>query len=792
MQEEPIGTGDTRSAASGIAARRSRSRRWLLLGPLALGAALTIVLGAAHLRDVRRGPSAVRPANERQIAFVDDRACAECHPAEHQRWSGSHHAKAMQPADPTTVRGDFSDVRFSQFRVTSRFFKRDGKFVVNTEGPDGRAANFEVKYTLGVEPLQQYLIEFPGGRLQSLTIAWDTERKRWFSLYPNQRIAPGNPLHWTGRYQNWNLMCAECHTTNLRKGYVADSDSYQTVWSELNVGCQACHGPGQGHVDWAAARRGQARNGGDVGLVVNFRTGDSRFQVDNCARCHSRRTRLTAQERPGRLFLDEFSPSVLRAGLYYADGQQLGEVYEYGSYRQSKMYQQGVRCTDCHEPHAAKLRAVGNALCTRCHGEAKSPRLPGSRPGVYDSPAHHFHQPGSAGAQCVNCHMPDRRYMVVHLRRDHSFPIPRPDRSAKLGTPNACNSCHADRSRRWAAAALEQWWGPAPRDTSYAKTIAAGRAGAPDAGPRLQALAGDGAQPAIVRATALELLRDYGAAGIRATRTALSDEDPVVRLAAVGGLEHLPPAERLKSASSLLNDPVRSVRTEAARVLASVPADLLTSASERAALEVALAEFEQAQIAMSDMPSARLNLGVVHERLGRVDRAEQSYKAALEMDPSLVPARTNLAALYNAMGRNADAERVLRAGLTRTPAEGELHYSLGLVLLGEEQRLSEAADELADAARLLPRRARVLYNYGLALQQLGRRRQAEAALQRAHVLGPADPQIVYALAVFYAQQQQYERALPYARLLTELAPDSRARQFSERLSQAAQAVRRGK
>jgi predicted CXXCH cytochrome family protein len=772
-----------REAPSQVPAPRRTRRQWLA-GALLAGLALALgVTGAVWV--LRQGGAAWLRAGGRghgQAAFVDDRACARCHHAEFQAWSGSHHAKAMQPANATTVLGDFNDARFSRFGVTSRFFTRGGKFLVNTEGADGRLADFEITYTFGVEPLQQYLVELPGGRLQSLTIAWDTVGGRWFSLYPGGRIPPEDPLHWTGRYQNWNLMCAQCHTTNLRKGYDPGTDSYKTRWDALNVGCQACHGPGRAHAEWAgrapAARPATQR---DAGLLVDFRARDSHYEVDACARCHSRRTPLGAVERPGHPFLDEFRPEPLRTGLYYPDGQQLGEVYEWGSFRLSRMYQRGVRCTDCHDPHTAKLRVPGNAVCTRCHGERLDARFSTLVAKNYDSPAHHFHAPGSAGARCVECHMPAKRYMTVDPRRDHGFQIPRPDLSVKLGTPTACISCHAARSPQWAAAVLRRRYGPrAPEPSPWAEAIAAGRAGARGALHQLIALVGDATQPAIVRATALGLLRAYGPAAAQALVAATRDEDVQVRAAAVGGLDVLAPRERLLAVAPILKDPVRAVRIEAARVLASVPAPLF-AAPQRREFEAALGELKDSLRAIADMPAAHASLGALYASLGQHGAAEGSYRTALRMDPYLLPARTGLAALYNAMGRNAEAERELREGIERAPRQGDLHYSLGLLLV-EEKRLAEAAQELGRAAELLPDRARVRYNDGLTLQQLGRRRGAEQALLQANRLDPTDAEIVYALAVFYIQQQQYRRALRYAERLSVLMPtEPGAQQLLERL-----------
>jgi predicted CXXCH cytochrome family protein len=741
---------------------------------------IVLAAAAALAWKLLSGTQPYAPVKTQALAYVGDRSCAECHAKESREWLGSHHERAMQPATDETVLGDFRSAAFTQGGAESRFFKREDKYYVHTEGGDGKPADFEIKYTFGVAPLQQYLVQFPGGRLQSLTIVWDTGRKRWFSLYPGEKIPPGDPLHWTGRYQNWNLMCAECHTTNLKKGYDPKADTYDTTWSELHVGCQACHGPGGDHVAWA--RKGG--RGAASGLVVGFKPGDSlysgaAYEVDACATCHSRRSRIATGEYPGRQLYDTLRPEPLRAGLYHADGQQLDEVYEYGSFRQSKMYQRGVRCTDCHNPHSGKTKAEGNAVCTQCHRPEANPRFATLAPKAYDAPSHHFHKAASPGAQCVNCHMPTKDYMIVDPRRDHTLRPPRPDLSVKIGTPNACTGCHRDRTAEWAAAAVVKWYGPTrSKDADWALAMAAGRAGARDGAPALIAVALDRQLPAIVRAGALGLLRGYGPQGTGAMAALVRDGDPAVRLAAVAGLEAVPPAERVAAAAPLLSDPIRAVRIEAARVLAPVPAERL-DASQRKALEAAIAEFVEAQRAMADMPASHLNLAVLFGAQGKRELAEGEYLTALRMDPYFSPARANLVALYNAMGRNADAERVLREGIKRTPNEGELYYSLGL-LLAEEKRLGEAAEALRSAARLMPQRARVRYNLGLALDRLSRDAEAEAALIQAFQLDPRDPDIVYAMAAFYVQRQQWKRARPIAEQLVIIAPvDPRARQLLE-------------
>jgi tetratricopeptide (TPR) repeat protein len=706
------------------------------------------------------------------VPFVDNDVCQQCHPQAFQAWLGSHHERAMQPATPQTVLGDFNDASFDHQGVTSRFFTKGEKFFVHTQGPDGQLADFEIQYTFGVEPLQQYLIPLPGGRLQSLSIAWDAQQQRWFHLYPNEAVKPGEPLHWTGLYQTWNVMCAECHSTNLRKRYDAESNTYQTTWSAINVSCQACHGPGGRHVTWAQnAARTSPDSYQDAGLVVDFKQLSRREQVDQCARCHSRRHSISPDDQHGRPLLDDFVPERLRAGLYHADGQILEEVYVYGSFLQSKMYHAGVACTDCHQPHSLTLRASGNALCTHCHqAQPDRKRFPTLSAKVYDTRAHHFHASDSPGARCVNCHMPARTYMVLDDRRDHSLRIPRPDLSAQFGTPDVCSGCHVGRTPAWAAGVLKQWYGD-KTSPHYTETFVAGREGRAGAVVPLTQLAGADEQPAIVRATALDLLGQYGSTGARAIVPALTAPDPLLRTAAVGSLEGFPPEAKLEVAAPLLQDPIRAVRVEAARVLASVPSQRFTPA-QRQHFETALGEFLAAQMAEADMPGAHLNLGVIEAQQGHLTTAVQSYQTALQLDPGFLPARFNLANLYNQMGRNTEAEEVLRQGLQVAPEEeGELLYSLGL-LLAEEQRLEEAAEILRQASTRLPRRVRVHYNYGLTLQHLGRREAAETALRTAHQIEPTDADVLQALTIFYVQARRWKQAATYAEQLVRLYPNA--------------------
>jgi predicted CXXCH cytochrome family protein len=778
-------------------------RRTLRALLLAIGTGCVVLGIAAGVWSWRSGyPSSGAPTGGAQISaaqYVGHRVCGQCHPQVEQRWRGSHHDLAMQPATEATVAGDFNGVRFVHGGVTSTFSRRDGQFVVRTDGPDGVLRDYDVKYAFGVSPLQQYLLELPGGRLQALGIAWDNRPRaqggqRWFHLYPGQRGVARDELHWTAPNQNWNYMCAECHSTGVRKGYDPKTGQFSTTYAEVNVSCEACHGPGSTHVAWARNEGDWRRLDGTKGLAlalderagaawtISPETGNAQRtparrtarEVETCGRCHARRGQFSDEYVHDRPLGDTHRIALLDDRLYYPDGQIRDEVYEYGSFLQSKMFHRGVTCSDCHEPHSLKLRAPGSQVCLGCHAAAK-----------YETAAHHFHPPGSRGADCIGCHMPTTTYMVIDPRHDHSFRVPRPDLSLALGVPNPCTRCHADRPADWAAKQVEAWYGHAPRGHQrYAEALGAASTGAPGAADRLEAVARDGDQPAIARASAIARLGPAPTGAAReVVRAGLKDPSPLVRRASASAVEGVAPALRVELLAPLLDDPVRAVRMEAARALAETSLETLTPV-QRAALDRGLAEYVAGERFNADRPESHVNLALLYANQRQFAAAEGALREALDIDPGFAPAAVNLADLYRTTGRDPEGERVLRQLIARAPDIASAHHALGL-LLARQKRLPEAITELAAAARLAPESARYGYVYAVGLDGTGQQKAAMKALRQVLARHPYDRETLAGLVAFSREQGESAQALGYARRLAALEPSNAEwRQLVEQLEAA--------
>lgn len=661
----------------------------------------------------------------------------------------------MQEATDATVLGDFDGATFEAGGVSTRFTRDGVQFVVETADDDGDRRTYPVAFTFGVSPLQQYLLEAAPGRLQALGIAWDArpEGQRWFHLYPNAAGRHADVLHWTQASQNWNSMCADCHSTGVRKGYDAAKGTFASTYAELNVGCEACHGPGSGHVEAPAVPYGAA-------------AGD----IDTCAPCHSRRAQLAEGFQPGQPWLNFYLPAPVTPPLYHADGQILEEVYVHGSFLQSPMHQAGVTCTDCHDAHSGHLVLEGDALCAQCHSPTPPPRFPtlAARAKRYDHPDHHFH----TAVECVDCHMPSRTYMGVDDRRDHSFRVPRPDLSMAYGTPNACNGCHRERDAAWADAAIRRHT-PGHPTPGAADVLALATSGHFDAETRLAAAAQDANLPAIVRRSALLALgvHEFGRSQDAIT-AGLRDADPLVRLGALEHLARLPEAPRFGAVMRLLSDPLKAVRVAVAPAAAPYLAQAIAPA-ERERIEAALSEYRSTLTLNAERPEAHTNRANLLTALDDPEGAAAALDQALALEPNWIPALVNLADLHRATGRDVEGGALLARAAALEPASADAAYAYGLWFIRQGQP-ARGLEQLRRARQLAPQHLRNAYVLALALHAAGESDQAIAEIERAVTRFGGHRALLVALATFHRERGEFTAALAYAQRLRDTFGDAYA------------------
>ena len=654
-------------------------------------------------------------------AYVGSATCATCHQTEWDKWQQSHHFHAMAAASAETILADFDDQVVEFTDGPSRFFKDNDIFFVETLNGEGELARFPIAYTLGFEPLQQYLIQMPDGRLQALSIAWDSRSaekggQRWFHLYPDEAISPDDPLHWTGSFQNANSRCIACHTTGYDKAYDPISDTYQSRWEEGMVGCEACHGPGSDHLAWTETQEDLAGVGFARQLANHWQAqlGERPFpedvdlgmseQIQVCVACHSRRNELQTQD-PAASFHDNYQLSPLREGLYHADGQILDEVYVAGSFLQSRMFQSHVSCGNCHDAHSMDLLVEGNGLCLQCH-EA----------GLFQSTDHLLHAADSLGGQCVSCHMPATTYMGVDPRRDHSLRIPDPLASLETGSPDVCSGCHIEEDAQWAAVILTERNGQTTPQYAHTLPIAAARQGDRAAAPELLALATDASQPGMIRSIALiESANFPSQQHMRAVLQARSSSDPIVRASAAAALGFLDAVARFSYLAPLLTDPAKAVRMTVARQVNAMPLAQL-SAADRDHFVALMAEYEQSLLYNADMPEAMSELGLHYAARGDLQAAATALGKARELSPGYLPALLNLADIYRALGRDNDAEPLLEDAIQRYPESADAQHALGLLYV-RSGRTDQSLPHFRTAVELNPDNPRFALVHGLALSE---------------------------------------------------------------------------
>lgn len=694
--------------------------------------------------------------DESENTYVGPEKCASCHNQQQLDWKQSDHFKAMELPTDSTVLGDFN-TGFKADGIETNFYKKNGKFYTNTEGEDGKNHDFEVKYTFGYYPLQQYLIELPGGRLQATRVSWDSKQNKWFNQYPNQKIHFNDWLHWTGNGQNWNTMCASCHSTNLKKNYDFVGDSYATTFDHINVSCESCHGPGSNHIKYIESEEYKTGNKTPHSYLLATTDTNNISQINSCAPCHSRSSSISSEPNRTNDFMNQLIPDLISNENYFADGQFKNEDYELGSFTQSKMFHNNVRCSNCHNPHTGKLVKAGNALCLNCHAP------------TYNTEAHHFHKVETEASQCINCHMTARTYMGNDVRRDHSFRVPRPDQSVNYATPNACTGCHKTESNTWAANKINGWYGP-KRKPHFSDELLPGSLLNQESDAHLIKLLSDTSYPAIARATAAFYLGEIPSEnGLKILLKSLSDSKSQVRYQCLKALENFATVEWKDAAKACLSDPVKAVRIAAADLFHlapnAIPEDA-KSAYEKANLENL--SFLKSQ---ADFSTGNTMLGDYYLQNGDAQNAVLFYQRSLKKDSLLNYSRFNLATVYNSQGKNKEAIKLLQEVAIIDPKNSRTYYNLAL-LYYEEKNSLEAQKCFAKSMQLGNKQPELFYNYGLLLQQMDNKNDAEKTYLKGLSIHPNAGNLNYALAYFYLQQGSLEKAKKHIASLRQNDPNN--------------------
>jgi|TARA_Y100000310_G_scaffold125469_1_gene124285 tetratricopeptide (TPR) repeat protein len=691
--------------------------------------------------------------------FVGSMTCLSCHKEQYSSWKDSHHDQAMKIADSSSVLADFNDALFTSNNIKSTFFKKGNDYFVNTKGEDGNYHDYKIDYTFGVTPLQQYIVQFPNGKYQCLQTAWDTEQNKWFDLQPDiDDIEVGEWIHWTGGGMRWNSTCADCHSTNLHKNFDSKSNSYNTTFSEINVGCEACHGPASLHVDYYK----NPNKTTEPPPMYMANSLSFTELVDKCARCHSLRKQITKAFDYKGQFLDHYYPTLLVDPVYELDGQIRGEDYVYGSFIQSKMYHNGVSCKDCHDVHSLKLKQSGNALCLSCHDQK------------YDKDSHHFHDENSKAAQCINCHMIGKTYMGNDFRRDHSFRIPRPDQTIKYSTPNACNNCHSTKSPKWASDFINSKYGT-ERANHFSDLLLAGSHGDNDA---YYTLISQRNYPDIARATALNLYANQQLfpQELTAIKEFLKDSSANVRNEAIHAFEKAGGSDFYQFIAPLLLDSIRTVRISAARYF---------NAFNLTPLNLAMAESELLEeLEMNaDFASGQHQIAVHHQKKGNIKLAIKAYKRAIKLDSYHNISRLNLALLIYQQGDVSEAEKLYLKVIEQEPDYSYSYFMLGL-LYHEIGNSSEALKYFGMACEKEPVNIRAFYNYALKLQEAGQNEESIRIIDRALTIIPDNEEFLYVKLIGQLNDNQHNASYNTCLKLLEIAPNNvNYKQIWDRLKQ---------
>ncbi len=668
--------------------------------------------------------------------FAGSGTCQRCHEAEHSQWARSLHVRMTKPATDAVIVGDFNKVSLADNGRSYRMETRDGRRYISVSHAGRPSETFEVHYTLGAKRFQGYLTRLPEGRIYVLPVFWHVAQKRWLDWKEITPVPDGDH----DLRQIWNASCFNCHATNLEAKFDVASKTYNTTWTEMGLGCEACHGPGRPHIarmeDWE--KNGRPEPGAPIGIFAPRRA-QPRQVYDMCTYCHGNKNSLFLGFLPGARMEDYALPFLVSQpmpsddpqGDFWPDGRPSRFNRPQALTLSGCFIKGNVTCTNCHVAHGSRQEhslkvsiADSNRLCTQCH-ESIRPQGPGHRPegGLRVKTSgpeleQHTHHPfRSQGSRCIECHMSDVNWRLLIRRRDHTFAAPVPEMTAKYGVPNGCTTCHDGRTPEWASATMDLWYGDGGRRARAMRVADAfylAGAGDPAALPGLVPIATDRTHGMLVRASAAEFIgRVYLlATGARQemqadarSQTSLEGSRPVARAdarrtgptAAPGALQPEITTGVVNALIGAASDPEPTVRATALKSLGVI-------ADRRALMAIISRLSDEVRLVRVSAARALLELGIAElpePAATLLHSAQDEWISGLDAFPD-VPANHAIRGwIESARGRQTDAARALDTALELDPTSARAHVYRGIVSARAGQ-LSEAIKHWQRAKSLDP------------------------------------------------------------------------------------------
>lgn len=682
-------------------------------------------------------------ASPKTGGFAGSVSCRECHEKFYQLWSTSRHGLAMQPYTAefakTNLTHQSEAVKIGRFSYRADIAGETG--LVREDGPEGQK-EYKIAHALGGKNVYYFLTPFPGGRLQTLPLAYDVNRKEWFDTaasgvrhFPGGQT--GQPVDWKDSAYTFNTSCRGCHVSQLTSSYELNTNTYQTTWAEAGINCETCHGPSAEH-NLVFQKAPRERKPEDI-KIISWKNFTAEQKNAACSVCHAKISPVTSTFMPGDRFFDHFDLATLEDPDFYPDGRDLGENYTYTSWLMSPCAKSGrLDCIHCHTSsgrYRFKAEEKANDACMPCHEK-----------NVKNASAHSRHEQDSPGNRCISCHMPMTSFARMN-RTDHSMLPPAPAATLACTSPNACNLCHKDKDAAWADGYVREW-----RSRDYqapilerAALIDAARKGDWSKLPQMLQYISRADRDQVFATSLIRLVRASGDRRIIPVFCkAVKDPSPLVRSAAATALQDVSSKEAVDALVEAAGDDCRLVRVRAAAALAGYR-DLPLSDAGKKVVSAADKEYLSSLLSRPDQWDSHYNLGNYYLDRGDAGEALASFERALNLEPRAVLAMVNESIAYARLGMNGKAGEALAKALEISPDNAAANFNMGL-LKAELDDMAGAERHLRAALKSDPRMAPAAYNLCMILSS-DRAHEALGFCRQAADLQPGEPRYAYMLAL---------------------------------------------